>query len=162
MLREKTTDDDDVDLDNVVLSHYRLSKIRQQDLILGAGEQAAYGLKPGEALGTARATDRKEAFLSQIIERLNELFISDELTEKDMVNYAYTIRDKLSENANIMDQIANNSPEQAMLGDFEKALDDAIIDSSEVHQNQKMQLLSNPDRAAKFARIIFDLLKMAG
>jgi len=66
------------------------------------------------------------------------------LTEKNIVNYAFTIRDKLSENANIMDQIANNSPEQAMLGDFEKALDDAIIDSSEVHQNQKMQLLSNP------------------
>ncbi len=66
------------------------------------------------------------------------------MTEKNIVNYAFTIRDKLSENANIMDQIANNSPEQAMLGDFEKALDDAIIDSSEVHQNQKMQLLSNP------------------
>ena len=60
-----------------------------------------------------------------------------------------------------MDQIANNSAEQAMLGDFEKALDDAIIDSSDVHQNQKDQLLSNPDRAAKFARVIFDLLSKA-
>ena len=161
MLRESLTEVDDVQLDNVVLSHYRLSKIRQQDLMLKE-ELDDYGkLKPGEGLGTARPTDKKEEFLSQIIDRLNELFITDELSDKDLVNYAFTIRDKLSENQTIMDQIANNSAEQAMLGDFEKALDDAIIDSSEVHQNQKLQLLSNPDRSAKFARIIFDLLKRA-
>ena len=34
MLRETVLDDDDIDLDSVVLSHYRLSKIRQQDLNL--------------------------------------------------------------------------------------------------------------------------------
>ena len=125
------------------------------------GEQGDYGLKGGEAAGSARAKDKKEERLSLIIDRLNELFITDQLSEKDLVNYAYTIRDKLSENQSIMDQIANNSPEQAMLGDFDKALDDAIIDSSDVHQNQKDQLLSNPDRAAKFARVIFDLLRKA-
>ncbi len=32
MLREVLVYDDDVDLDNVVLSHYRLSAIRQQDI----------------------------------------------------------------------------------------------------------------------------------
>ena len=124
-------------------------------------EEGDFGLKGGEGAGSARAKDKKEERLSLIIDRLNELFITDQLSEKDLVNYAYTIRDKLSENQSIMDQIANNSPEQAMLGDFDKALDDAIIDSSDVHQNQKDQLLSNPDRAAKFARVIFDLLRKA-
>ena len=84
---------------------------------------------------------KKEEFLSQIIERLNELFITDQLTENDMVNYAYTVRDKLSENIQVMQQIANNSPEQAMLGDFAKAIDDAILDSSAAHQNQMMLLI---------------------
>ena len=125
------------------------------------GDEGAFGLKGGEAAGSARAKDKKEERLSLIIDRLNELFITDQLSEKDLLNYASTIRDKLSENQSIMDQIANNSPEQAMLGDFDKALDDAIIDSSDVHQNQKDQLLSNPDRAAKFARVIFDLLRKA-
>ena len=46
-----------------------------------------------------------------------------------MVNYAYTIRDKVSENELVMMQIANNSSEQAMLGDFPKAVDDAILTS---------------------------------
>jgi type I restriction enzyme R subunit len=160
MLRESFEDDDPIDLSNVEMSHYRLSRQRRQDLMM-EGEQGDYGLKGGEAAGTARAKDKKEERLSLIIDRLNELFITDQLSEKDLVNYAYTIRDKLSENQSIMDQIANNSPEQAMLGDFDKALDDAIIDSSDVHQNQKDQLLSNPDRAAKFARVIFDLLRKA-
>jgi type I restriction enzyme R subunit len=46
-----------------------------------------------------------------------------------------------------------------MLGDFPKAVDDAIMDSGEAHRNQMMQLLSNPTKAAQFGKVIFDLLK---
>jgi type I restriction enzyme R subunit len=42
--------------------------------------------------------DKKEVFLSHSLARLNELFITDNLTDKDMINYALTVRDKLSEN----------------------------------------------------------------
>lgn len=157
MLRESAIDEDDVDLGNVVLSHYRLSKIRQQDLKL-SDHTGEYGLTPGEGMGTAVAKDKKEEFLSQIISRLNELFVTDQLTEKDLVNYAYTIRDKVSENSSVMNQIANNTREQAMLGDFPKAIDDAILSSSEAHQNQMLQLLSDPKKAADFAKIVFDML----
>ena len=156
MLRESVVDEDDIDLSNIEMSHYRLSKIRQQNLMLQ--EDNPEYLAPGDALGTAKAKDKKEEFLSQIINRLNELFITDELTEADMVNYAYTVRDKVKENALVMSQILNNTPEQAMLGDFPKAIDDAVMDSSEAHQNQMMQLLSDPNKAAGFARVVFDLL----
>ena len=44
-----------------------------------------------------------------IIERLNDVFITDNLTDKDMLNYAYTVRDKLAENEIVMKQIANNN-----------------------------------------------------
>jgi len=158
MLRETLLDEDDIDLNSVVLSHYRLSKIRQQDIQLK--ETSGEYLNPGDSLGSAKAKDKKEEFLSQIIGRLNELFITDELTDKDLVNYAYTVRDKLSENSLVMSQIANNTPEQAMLGGFSKAIDDAVMDSNEAHQNQMMQLLSDPTKAAGFARVVFDLLAM--
>ena len=75
-----------------------------------------------------------------------------------MVNYAYTIRDKISENILVMKQIAENTPQQAMLGDFPKAIDDAIMESGEAHQNQMMQLLSDPLKSAGFAKVVFDLL----
>lgn len=157
MLRETLLEEDEIDLGNVVLSHYRVAKIRQQDLKLeqNTGE---YQLEPGEGLGTAKPGDKKEEFLAQIIRRLNEIFVADQLTEKDMVNYAYTIRDKVGENDKVMKQIANNAPEQALLGDFSKAIDDAIMDSGAAHQNQMMQLLADPKKAAGFARVVFDLL----
>ncbi|TXL12053.1 restriction endonuclease subunit R, partial [Methylococcaceae bacterium HT3] len=158
MLRETLLDEDDIDLNSVVLSHYRLSKIRQQDINLKDKAETGVYLSPGDEIGTAKPKDKKEEFLSQIISRLNELFITDELTDKDLVNYAYTVRDKLSENALVMSQIANNTPEQAMLGDFPKAIDDAVMDSNDAHQNQMMQLLSDPAKAAGFARVVFDLL----
>jgi len=158
LLRETIMDKDDIDLDSVVLHQYRLSKIRQQDLKLK--DEAGEYLKPGDALGTAKARDPKEEFLSQIISRLNELFITDQLTDKDLVNYANTIRDKVRENKQVMNQIANNTAEQAMLGDFNKAVDDAVMDSNEAHNNQMMQLLSDPKKSQNFAKIIFDLLKM--
>ncbi len=157
MLSESIIDEDDIDLNSVILSHYRLSEIRRQDLKLKK-DKGENKLEPGDGLGTAKAKDIKEEFISQIINRLNELFITDQLTNKDLVNYAYTIRDKISENKQVMMQIANNSPEQAMLGDFPKAIDDAVMDSSEAHQNQMMQLLSDPSKAAGFARVVFDLL----
>jgi len=47
-----------------------------------------------------------------------------------------------------------------MLGDFPKAIDDAVLDSNDAHQNQMMQLLSDPAKAASFSRIVFDLLRV--
>ena len=157
MLREVESDEEVVDLSNVVLSHYRLSKIRQQDIQLKEDAEG-YDLEPGDALGTAKAKDKQEELLSEIVAKLNELFITDELTEADMVNYAYTVRDKVRENTLVMHQLANNTPEQAMLGDFPKAVDDAILGSSDAHQNQMMQLLSDPRKAEQFSKLIFSLL----
>jgi type I restriction enzyme R subunit len=160
MLRETTVNEDDIDLDGIVLSHYRVSKIRQQDLRLIA-DSPDHKLVPGEGLGSAKAKDKKEELLSQILERLNEIFVADQLTDKDMVNYAYTIRDKVSENQLVMQQLANNTAEQALLGNFASAVDDAIMESGDAHQNQMMQLLSDPAKASKFAKVVFDLLNMA-
>jgi type I restriction enzyme R subunit len=156
MLRETIMDEDEIDLSSIVLSHYRVSKIRQQHLIMQESDE--YKLEPGDAVGTAKAKDKQVEFLSQIVYRLNELFVTDQLTEADMVNYATTISDKVRENEVVMRQLLSNSPEQAMLGDFPKAVDDAVMDSSTAHQNQMMQLLSDPSKAKMFSKVVFDIL----
>lgn len=160
LLHEQRLQEDDVDLSNVEMSHYRLSKIHAQHLKLQE-DSPDYKLKPGKEVGTAKPKDKKEEFMSRILARLNELFITDNLSDKDMVNYAFTVRDKLSENQSVMMQIANNTREQAMLGDFPKAIDDAVMDSSEAQQEMMMQYLSNPELARGFARVVFDMLKGA-
>lgn len=158
MLRETVLEEDEIDLSQVVLSHYRLSVIRQQHIKLKE-DAPDYKIEPGDGLGSAKPRDKTEAFLSQIIEKLNEIFVTDGLTNKDLVNYAYAIRDKVSEYPHVMSQIKNNTAEQAMLGDFSQAVDDAILDSNEAHQNQMMQLLSNPKSNQGFRKVIFELLQ---
>jgi len=39
-------------------------------------------------------------------------------------------------------------------------LDDAIMESSETHQNLMMQLLSVPAKASGFPKVVFELLKL--
>lgn len=156
MLREQIISEDEIDLSNVEMSHYRLSKIRQQPLKLKEDENV-YLLNGGEA-GTGRAKDKKETFLSVILARLNEVFIADNLTDNDMINYAVSIKDKLSENSTVMTQIRNNTREQAILGDFPSATYNAIFESNEAHKEQMMQLLADEGKMKKFQSIVFDLL----
>lgn len=101
---------------------------------------------------------KEEEWLSQIIVRLNELFVTDGLTDKDLINYAYVIRDKVGENTKVMQQIDNNSVEQALLGDFASAMDDAVMASSEAHQKQMLQYLNSKELQTGLQRVVFELL----
>ncbi|WP_201535246.1 type I restriction endonuclease subunit R [Psychrobacter ciconiae] len=154
LLRETLTDDDDIDLSSVTMSHYRLSKLRQQDLKLKDGKDET--LTPITGLGSAAPKDKKEERLSQIISRLNTMFDTERLSDNDLINYSKTIWDKVNENKVVMKQIENNPPEKAMLGDFPDATLDAIFDSQEAHQEITSQLLADPRRLAQFTRFLLD------
>ena len=157
MLREKASEEEEIDLTNIDMSHYRLSKIRQQDIQLKASGDE-HKLEPANELGTAKAKDKKEDFWSVILAKVNELFITDKLTDKDMINYVHTVADKVAEDSKVMKQITNNTREQAMLGHFSQAIDDAIIGSNEAHQEQMMQLMTDPAKMRQFANVIYDVL----
>jgi type I restriction enzyme R subunit len=157
LLREANVEEDELDLGDVALSHYRLSKIKEQNLRLA--EDGAEGLEPGSGLGSGKARDKQEEFLTQIIERLNEIFAGDGLTEDDMLNYAMTIKDKVQENSNVVMQIAKNTREQALLGDFPKAIEDAILNSNEAQQKQMMKLLSMSDKFSQFMNTVYDMMQ---
>jgi len=84
------------------------------------------------------------------------------LTEGDAVDFAHTVANKVTENERAMMQFRNNTREQAMLGDFPTAVNDAIIGSGEAQRNQMMQLLSDPEKAKNFTRLIYDLIEFGG
>jgi type I restriction enzyme R subunit len=58
----------------------------------------------------------------------------------------------------VLHQIRNHYIEQPFRVDFQKAEDDAVMESSDAHQKQMMQVLTNPKVAKGFARVLFDLL----
>ncbi len=65
LLHEQRIEEDEVDLSNVEMSHYRLSKLHEQHLKLQE-DAAEYKIKPGNDVGTAKPKDKKEEFLSNI------------------------------------------------------------------------------------------------
>ena len=46
-----------------------------------------------------------------------------------------------------------------MLRDFPKAVEDAVIGSTKTQRNQVMQLLSNPNKARDFTKLIYGLIE---
>jgi len=94
LLREENPDDDRPDLSSVQLTHYRLQKQREQDLMLNDAKEEST-LSPGTEFGSGRVRDKKLEALSQIIARMNDLFAAEDLSEADMVSYASTIAAKI-------------------------------------------------------------------
>jgi type I restriction enzyme R subunit len=62
MLRENIILDDEIDLSNIEMSHYRLSKLRQIDIELQANS-TEHQLEPSNDVGSATAKDKKKIFI---------------------------------------------------------------------------------------------------
>ncbi|WP_413518973.1 type I restriction endonuclease subunit R [Psychrobacter glacincola] len=153
LLRESINEDDDIDLSNIVMSHYRVSKLYQQDLKL---QESSGELDAGGGAGTAKPKDKKEELLSQVIIRLNEVFAGEDFTDKDKVNFMNTIWDKVTENEIVVKQFSNNSTDQIMLGGYPDAAEDAMFEAKDAFEDMTMHLLSNPNQFKKFIRLMLD------
>lgn len=159
LLRLDATEEN-VDLSDVVMTHYRLHEQRELDLQLGykvAQELPAYVPATKEGSG-AKPKDPKTELLHEIIQRMNQLFLEDGLSENDLISYANTIMGKVKDDEIAMDQVKNNSKEQAMLGQFPEAIQAAIIESMETHNAMAMKALSNDLVKNGLASIVFDML----
>ncbi|MCD1278853.1 type I restriction endonuclease subunit R [Psychrobacter sp. CCUG 69069] len=155
LLRESVDNEENVDLSNIVMSHYRVSKLHQQDLKLQEGK-SEYQLDGGSGAGTATPKNKQEALLSQIIDRLNEVFAGEDFTDKDKVNFMNTIWDKVTENEIVVKQFTNNSVDQIMLGGYPNAAEDAMFDAKGTFEDMTMHLLSNPNQFKQFIRLMLD------
>ena len=156
LLREDEEEPDHIDLSGVELTHYRLQKQREQDLKLR--EEEGKKLKPGTEFGSGSSRNKDTDFLSRIIERMNDLFAAENLSEADLVSYARTIADKIQENEAVMSQVANNTPEQTMLGDFPAAVQEAVLASGDAHQELMTQFLCNKAIQLGFGKLILEML----
>jgi len=142
----------DIDISEVVLSHYKLHKQKSETICLNGK-----GVSPSISGDGATARDPEKEFLSKILEIMNELFGGD-TTESDALNYANTVKDKMIEDEKLIQQVSNNTKEQAMIGGFMERLDSAVIDSLEVHQDLATQVLGKDRIRAGFADIVYELI----
>lgn len=129
-----------VDLSKVVLTHHNLKNEgeRRLDVTGDAGK-----LKPLTEVGSGSVQEKEKALLTEIIERVNDLFGAD-TTDGDQLSYVTTLRDKMLESEALVTQAANNTKAQF---DNSPTLTDelmtAIIEAFEAHSSLSKQALDS-------------------
>ncbi|MGY6268814.1 type I restriction endonuclease subunit R [Achromobacter denitrificans] len=133
---------DTVDLSKVVLTHHTLKNRGKQPMSLNA--DGSYPLPPMDAVGSGSVQEKQQAYLAEIIEKVNGLFEGD-LSDGDQLVYVNgALKGKLLENEMLAQQAASNTKEQfANSPDLGKALLDAIMDAFEAHQTMSTQALGS-------------------
>jgi type I restriction enzyme R subunit len=132
-----------VDLSKVTLTHHKLKNQGGAALVLGETE-GEYKLDPMTAPGSGQIQDKEKIKLSEILQKMNDLFHGD-LTDHDRLIYVDNVlKGKLLESDLLVQQAMNNSKEQfANSPDLASELMNAIIDAFEAHGTMSKQALDS-------------------
>lgn len=155
LLREQR-DEEDIDLRQILMTHHRLYETRQQALELLRQDGAIAG-HTGDGRGSRADPDTR--LLSEVVQRLNELFAGGGLTDGDKLNWLNSLATKVSENAVVMDPIRSNTSQQAMLGDFPQAVQNAVIESMGAHNDLATRFLSDERVSRGVAQLLMEALR---
>ncbi|MFJ4248717.1 type I restriction endonuclease subunit R [Pseudomonas sp. NPDC089741] len=150
---------DDVDVGELQLSHYRLSKRAEHQLRLNE-EEGEYTLKPGSDVGSGKPHDPEKKRLSEIIEALNDIF-GAEVSDDDQLQFLTGIAQRISRQEDVMAQVNNHSEDQVMHGLFPKRVLDTVLDAMTDHEKLSLEVLDNETKSRAFALVILKMLKSA-
>jgi type I restriction enzyme R subunit len=141
-LLEFSLERDTVDLSKVVLNHHTLKNAGKQSLGLNEGD--TYKLPPMDAVGSGTVQEKQQAYMVEIIQKVNGLF-EGELTDDDQLVYVNgVLKGKLLENTTLLQQAASNTKEQfANSPDLKDALMHAIMEALDAHTTMSTQALGS-------------------
>ncbi len=151
---------DDVDVGELQLSHYRLSKRAEHQLRLSE-EKGEYKRKPGSDVGSGKPHDPEKKRLSEIIDALNDIF-GAEVSDDDQLQFLTGIAQRISRQEDVMAQVNNHSAEQVMHGLFPKRVLDTVLDAMTDHEKLSLEVLDSETKSRAFALVILKMLKAAG
>ena len=136
------------------LAHSGFELVTKRTRTLGEKE-GEYRVKPITAVGTASAKDPAKARLAELVEKLNDLFEGENLTDADKVSlFEHTTR-KLTESSDLKRQAKANTQEQfAASPEFEKVLVDSLIHMMDNYSNMGQRILGDEKALAKFAQLL--------
>ncbi|AFD27800.1 type I restriction endonuclease subunit R [Deinococcus gobiensis] len=145
---------DPIDLSGLLMTHHRIKQAGGIDGIPAGSEGG--GLTPGQDIGTGSATPVKTT-MQALVTQMNGLF-EGELTDADLISYAYSLTEKMLENTTLEKQAAASSKERFIYGDFQPAMMKAVIESMKSHKTMSDQVLGRLDVREGLASILADLV----
>ena len=131
-----------IDLSKVVLTHHTLKNQGKRPMPLSGGDNPK--LEPLTEVGGGSVQEKQKAWLSEIIQKVNDLFEGD-LTDQDKLVYVNNvIKGKLLESATLKQQATNNTKEQfANSPDLKNEIMNAVMSALEAHTAMSTQALSS-------------------
>ena len=147
-----------VDLSEVVLTHHKFKKTSERDL--GLTDKDAPKLNPMNEIGSGSVREKEKAFLSAIIDHLNELYGKD-TTDGDQLSHATTLNEKVLESKVLQRQAANNTKEQfSSSPDLSKEILNAIIEAMDVQSELSTRALNSAEIQDGLKRIMLNQLQL--
>ncbi|MDD0973188.1 type I restriction endonuclease subunit R [Pseudomonas fontis] len=154
--RLKGVSAEQVDLDDLKLSHYKIKKGEGLAGLSAVGEAPElYGITDN---GLRDARDREKKYLTELIEKLNNAFGKD-ITDTDQVAFAVHVSEKLRGDTVVMAQVQNNTMDQAMKADLPSKAIQAIASAMSSHTSMATKLLSDESTRDVFLTVVYELLK---
>ncbi|AGA85468.1 type I restriction endonuclease subunit R [Stutzerimonas stutzeri] len=157
LLRVDRLQQDDVDVGELQLTHYRLSKRAEHQLRLSE-EGGEYTLKPGSDVGSGKPHDPEKKRLSEIIDALNDIF-GAEVSDEDQLHFLTGIAERISRQEDVMAQVNNHSVDQVMHGLLPKRVIDTVLDAMTDQEKLSLEVLDNETKSRAFALVIYKMLK---
>lgn len=157
LLRIEAIDDGEIDISELALTHYRLTKRNEHELKLSE-ENEEHRLKPLSDVGSGKPHDAEKKRLSEIIDSLNDLF-GNEVSDEDQLHFANGIADRVRRDDEVMAQVNAHSAEQVMHGLFPKRLTDLVLDAMTDHEKLSLEILGSEENQKKFAFLVLKLLE---
>ena len=102
--------------------------------------------------------DREQAFLADIIRRLNELF-GDVGDEPGRQNFANGTLMRILQNPTVVEQVEKHDKSIALKGDLPQAVKQAVVHALLNEGDIARTLLKDPQVMASYIELIFDMLK---
>ena len=142
-----------IDLSDVVLVNVKQIDRGKTDI----GLKVKVGLHGMTAAGSGEKRDPKMVTFQQVLDRLNDLFGSEDFSEGQKVSFLEALLRTLLDDADLVQQATVNSAKQFVESpDFEDAVEGAVTDNQGAHQKMSDYFYSNaPGRA----QLISDIAK---
>ncbi|MFD9829022.1 type I restriction endonuclease subunit R [Tsukamurella tyrosinosolvens] len=140
-----------IDLSDVVLQHVKQVDQGKSAISLGA----SVGLKGMTAAGSGEKTDPTMVAFQAVLDRLNDLFGSEDFTQSQKVSFLEALMRTLLDNGDLVQQAKVNSTKQFVESpDFDDAINDAVADNQDAHGKMSDYFYSNaPGRSALISDI---------
>lgn len=133
-----------VDVSDVVLTHYKLEKLKQEDIALTSGD--AEGLRGITEAGMAALRERERASTSELIEKVNKFLGDLDAKDEYKVGLIETLLAEAAEDAGLAEQAKNNT-----VIDFANspALRIVLSDALWQHENASAEVLAAARRMSE-------------